>query len=61
MITMSIASYGRWRREREETRPGRALCGYLGCGRWATRVAWDRLFNIIDACPDPAHGRSMAP
>jgi hypothetical protein len=59
MITMGIGRYGTWRRRRGETRPARVLCGYLGCGRWATRTAWDRLYNIIPACPDPSHGRSM--
>jgi hypothetical protein len=57
MITMGIGRY--LRRPRRNARPERVLCQYLGCGAWATRLAWDRLFNVTPACPDPSHGRSM--
>lgn len=60
MITMVTAWYGRRTTERKINKHRGALCGYLGCGQYATRVAWDRHYNLIDACPDPAHGTSVA-
>lgn len=57
MITMVTVWYG-IRRVGRSTRH-RPLCGYLGCGQYATRTAWDRLYNMIDACPNPEHGRSV--
>lgn len=60
MITIVTAWYGRRRTARQISRHTGPLCGYLGCGQYATRVAWDRLFNVIEACPDPKHGRSVS-
>jgi hypothetical protein len=35
------------------------LCGYLGCGDVATRLAYDRLYNRVRACADPRHGKEI--
>lgn len=52
--------YGIWRRGRGSKRGDALLCGYLGCGEYATRTAWDRIGNPILACPDTTHGRERA-
>ena len=53
-----------WLRRRNDSpkinRRRAPLCGYLGCGQYATRNAWDRHYNMIYACSDPGHGRSVA-
>jgi hypothetical protein len=35
------------------------LCACLGCGAVATRLAYDRLYNRVPACPDPDHGKEI--
>jgi hypothetical protein len=57
MITGAWYTVRRWVRERME--PRGPLCDYLGCGQYATRVARDRVGNLIPACPDSGHGRSV--
>lgn len=56
---MGIGSYGTVRPDTTAPHQGAVLCGYLGCGQYATRTAWDRLYNMIYACPDTTHGRSV--
>lgn len=59
IITKWILRYAAWRRTRERERGHLVLCGYLGCGEYATRHAVDRHCNPILACPDTAHGRTV--
>lgn len=54
-----IRRYLSWVRAREANRPGIRLCGYLGCGEYARRMAWNRLGSLIPACADRAHGRDL--
>lgn len=60
MIIKTLATrYRTWRRIRAWSRANLVLCGYLGCGEYATRRAYDRLMNPTHACPDTAHGRTV--